>query len=399
MRLLPRVTIAALLALAPLSAGATASWAAPEPTPAPLFTATDAVPGTYIVILDAGTDPAKLAASLGLEPAFLYTSAVNGFAVPLTPGQLATVRASPGVKSVEEDARVAAPPQPATPPGSRAPAASWGLDRIDQRAWDAGNGVGDGQFTTAGHGAGVTAYILDTGIEYAHEEFGGRAVFGFDAVGDGREGGDCNGHGTHVAGTVGGRTYGVANEAALVSVRVLDCEGRGTYSALIAGFDWVASNARQPAVLNGSLGGDRSAALNEAANALADAGVLPVVAAGNEAQDACRVSPASAARVVTVAASDRGDEQAAFSNWGPCVSLYAPGQEIPSARLGGGIVTLDGTSMAAPHVTGVAALYKEAHPGARPAEIDTWLRQEATRDVLSRVGRGTPNRLLFTGGL
>ncbi|MCY0953812.1 S8 family peptidase [Streptomyces sp. H27-S2] len=398
MRLFVRVATATLIAMTPALAG-TASAAAPEPTPVPLKTAANAVPGRYIVTLEKGVDAAQAAKRLGLKPSFLYTSALNGFAVPLTPLQLTIVRNSLGVKAVEEDAKVQSVPKPSRTGATRAPASSWGLDRIDQRAWDKANGQGDGQFTTQGNGSGVTAYILDTGIEYGHDEFGGRAVFGFDAVGDGQGGADCNGHGTHVAGTVGGSTYGVAKKANLVSVRVLGCDGQGTLSGIVAGLDWVARNATQPAVLNASLGGDRSDAVNDAADAVTAAGVLPVVAAGNSSKDACLVSPASASKVVTVAASDKWDEETSFSNYGGCVEIYAPGEQILSAKLGGGSVALDGTSMASPHVAGVVALYKQANPKAAPEDIVAWLGDESTKDVLSSISKSSPNGLLFTGGI
>ncbi|WP_086830345.1 S8 family peptidase [Streptomyces sp. NRRL B-24572] len=385
---------AALTALAVTAPTASGAAAGPEPTPAPLVTAADAVPGKYIVTLDRTVDAAEAARKLNLRPTFVYEKAINGFAAPLTESQLAIVRKTPGVTSVEEDAVALAPPQPATPPENRSPAASWGLDRINQ--W---NLPLDNDFTTRGNGAGVTAYILDTGIDYQHDEFGGRATFGFDAMGDGRFGQDCNGHGTHVAGTVAGKTYGVARKAGLVSVRVLGCDGRGAYSGMIAGLDWVARNAKQPAVLNGSLGGDRSAALNDAATALYNAGVLPVIAAGNSSKDACNVSPASASGALTVAASTIWDEEASFSNYGPCVELFAPGQAIVSARIGGGSVAENGTSMAAPHVAGVAALYKAEHPTAAPAEVAGWILDNTTKGLLTNVSGGTPNKLLYTGGL
>ncbi|AQT75993.1 MULTISPECIES: S8 family peptidase [Streptomyces] len=396
MRLLVRLTAAVLLAAAPALGGAAAADV-PEPVPAPLFASAAAVPGKYIVSLDEGVDADGLAERLGLEPTFVYGSAMNGFAVPLTPGQLDDVRATPGVRSVEADAEVSAPPTPAgpaAPSAARAPAPTWGLDRIDQRTLPL-----DGDFTTGGDGAGVTAYILDTGIDYAHPEFEGRAEPGFDAVGDGAGGQDCEGHGTHVAGTVGGRTYGVARAVRLVSVRVLGCDGRGEYSAVVAGLDWVAANATQPAVLNVSLGGGRSDAVNRAATAVAEAGTLPVVAAGNSAADACTVSPASADRVLTVAASNRWDEQSAFSNRGGCVEIHAPGEQIDSALLGGDTVALNGTSMAAPHVTGTAALYKAAHPAATPEEVAGRLLETSTEDLLTGTGADTPNRLLFTDGI
>ncbi|MGZ9931671.1 S8 family peptidase [Streptomyces sp. NC-S4] len=397
MRLLARLAAAVLLTVPPVAAG-TASAAAPEPTPAPLKTAADPVPGKYIVTLEKGVDAVGAAQKLGLEPSFVYTSALNGFAVPLTPLQLTAVRSSPGVKSVEEDAKVRSVPRRSTAPGSRAPSNSWGLDRIDQEKLPL-----DNNFTVAGSGAGVTAYIMDTGIDYQHTEFGGpdatRAAFGFDAVDDGRDGQDCNGHGTHVAGTVAGQTYGVARKANLVSVRVLGCDGTGTFSGIIAGLDWVAKNAKQPAVLNASLGGDRSEALNNAANAVTDAGVLPVIAAGNSAKDACLVSPASAPKAFTVAAANQYDEETYFSNHGECVSLYAPGEAIVSAQLGGGSVSLSGTSMAAPHVTGVAALYKAKNPTAGPEAVVAFLQDRSTKDVLTGVSAGTPNQLLNLGGL
>ncbi|WP_046780047.1 S8 family peptidase [Streptomyces yangpuensis] len=396
MRLLARLTAAALIVTAPALAGAAAADV-PDPVRAPLLTPAAAIPGKYIVSLDEGVEATGFAERLGLEPTFVYGSAMNGFAVPLTPQQLEEVRTSPGVRSVEADAEVSAPPTPAGPAALSAaglPAPTWGLDRIDQRTLPL-----DGDFTTAGDGAGVTAYILDTGIDFAHPEFEGRAEPGFDAVEDGGDGQDCEGHGTHVAGTVGGRTYGVARAVRLVSVRVLDCDGRGEYSAVVAGLDWVAQHARQPAVLNVSLGGSRSEAVNRAATAVAEAGTLPVVAAGNSSADACTVSPASADQVMTVAASNVRDEQSGFSNRGECVEISAPGEQIDSALLGGDTVTLDGTSMAAPHVTGTAALYKAAHPAATPEEVADRLVETSTEDLLTGAGAGTPNRLLFTDGL
>ncbi|MFI5985417.1 S8 family serine peptidase [Streptomyces sp. NPDC051555] len=344
--------------------------------------------------LEKGVDAAKAAKKLGLDPSFVYGSALNGFAAPLTPLQLTIVRNSLGVKSVEQDAKVMSTPMPVSSTGTRSPSASWGLDRINQKELPL-----DNDFSTEGNGAGVTAYVLDTGIDYAHEEFGGRAVFGYDAVDALAKGQDCNGHGTHVAGTLGGKTYGVARKVNLVSVRVLGCNGAGEYSAMIAGLDWVAKNAKQPAVLNGSLGGDKSQALNDAANALSESGVLPVIAAGNSSVDACSISPASASKVLTVAASNQYDEETSFSNYGSCVSVYAPGEAIVSAKLGGGSIALDGTSMAAPHVAGVAALYKAAHPKADPGEVAEFLDDESTKDALTSVSKSGANRLLFTGGL
>ncbi|MGW5354569.1 S8 family peptidase [Streptomyces sp. NPDC004031] len=407
MRLFARGLSAAALVLAPLvMAGTPAVAAIPLPTPeaplAPLRTHDNAIAGQYIVTLDRTLDPASTAQKIGVVPFFTYSSALRGFAITLTATQLDAVRRMPGVTSVEQNASVtafglahttdtAAPPL--DPTGSRVKANSWGLDRIDQRQLPL-----DGQFNTVGKGAGATAYIMDTGIDYGHSEFGGRAVPGFDAIGDGRDGQDCQGHGTHVAGTVGGATFGVAPQAKLVSVRVLGCDGTGSWAGIIAGFDWVAKNAQQPAVLNASLGGDYSPAVNDAADAVADAGVLPVVAAGNSSEDACNVSPASASGAFTVGATTPSDQQASFSNFGRCLDIYAPGQDIVSARIGGGSVAESGTSMASPHVAGVALLYKAAHPTAGAVEVGSWLLSASTQGVLT-VSAGSPNNLLYTGGL
>ncbi|MFF6888958.1 S8 family peptidase [Streptomyces sp. NPDC012421] len=395
MRMLVRLSVAALLTTGPALAGGAAVAATPEPTPAPLLSAgTNALPGQYIVTLRQSVDPAVLTKQLKLKPSFVYTTAINGFAAALSPHQLDMVRKTPGVAAVEQDATASAPPVPAAGTTERAPSNSWGLDRIDQRDLPL-----DNNFTVEGSGAGVTAYVLDSGIEYAHTEFDGRATFGFDAMGDGRRGADCHGHGTHVAGTVGGKTYGVATKVSLVSVRVLGCDNKGSYSGIIAGLDWVARNAQQPAVLNGSLGGGFSQAVNDAANNLSRAGVLPVISAGNDAKNAENYSPASAERVLTVGASDRYDDETNYSNFGKVVDLYAPGQDILSARLGGGSVSFNGTSMAAPHVTGAAALFKQKHPKADAEEIYSALLTESTKDRLSFLSSGSPNRLLFTGDL
>ncbi|MGW0701826.1 S8 family peptidase [Streptomyces sp. NPDC002867] len=361
-------------------------------TPAPLIRSANALPGRYIVTLGDTADATDMMGTVGAKALYTYSSAMRGFAANLSAAQLEKVRLTPGVVSVEEDAKVTA--FGASGAGTGVPASSWGLDRIDQRALPL-----DSDFTAAGDGKGVTAYILDTGIDYGHTEFGGRARFGYDAIGDGRRGQDCQGHGTHVAGIVGGATHGVARDASLVSVRVLDCTGSGAWSGVIAGFDWVAANAEKPAVLNASLGGVRSTAVNNAAEALAESGVLPVVAAGNDAQDACNVSPASADDVVTVGATDRSDRETHFSNYGECLELYAPGASIVSARMGGGSIAHDGTSMASPHVAGVAALYLAEHSTASPGRVADWLKGTSTTNVVTGTTAGSPSRLLYTGGL
>ncbi|MFJ9548838.1 S8 family peptidase [Streptomyces erythrochromogenes] len=394
MRLLAaRLTTAAVLTLTSVAAG-TASAAGPEPTPAPLITSANAIAGSYIVTLAKSADPVEVADSVGVKAKFTYETALNGFAAALTEKQLKAVRHTRGVLSVAQDGQVTGPPAPPAGVATKAPSNSWGLDRIDQRFLPL-----DNEFSPNRNAQGVYAFILDSGIDYRHPEFGGRALFGFDAIGDGRNGQDCHGHGTHVAGTVGGTNVGVAHKVTLVSVRVLGCDNRGSWSGIIAGLDWVAANARQPAVLNASLGGDRFEPVNNATAAVFDRGVLPIVAAGNDNRDARFVSPASTPNAVTVGATNRFDQETDFSNWGELLDLYAPGQDIISARLGGGTVSMNGTSMAAPHVAGVAALYKGAHPSAAPVEVANFLKNEATEDVIQNLSDNGPDKLLFTNGL
>ncbi|MFE2292446.1 S8 family peptidase [Streptomyces sp. NPDC059452] len=396
MRLRARWAPAALLLIAPLIGTTTPATADSGPEGVPVERSARAVPGQYIITLEPELSPDTFLEEFGLRPLFTYGNVLHGVAATLTATELETVRAVPGVVAVEENAEVAVG-APRAGGLLRAPAATWGTDRIDQRALPL-----DNTFTTTATGDGVKVYVVDTGIDAAHSEFGGRVVNGFDVVGDGRDGQDCNGHGTHVAGTVAGSVSGVAKDASLVNVRVLNCQGRGTWAGIIAAFDWVAKDAAAdsaPAVLNASLGGARSRAVDAAVEAVADAGVLPVVAAGNDDRDACDVSPAAADGVVTVGASDRLDRETVFSNWGSCLSLYAPGADVVSARLGGGTVALNGTSMASPHVAGVAALYKQENPSATPAAVARWLTDTATPDVLSGLGQGSPDLLLHTGGL
>ncbi|MFE7327832.1 S8 family peptidase [Streptomyces sp. NPDC057565] len=398
MRLRTRWASVALLMLVPLISSAYAVAAVPGDDGVVVERSARAVPGQYIVTLQPEYSATSAVEQFGVKPLFTYNSVLRGFAAVLSPAQLATVRSSPDVAAVEENSVVTVSEPPtasaAVPSRSAVTAASWGLDRIDQRKLPL-----DHEYKVTATGRGVTAYVVDTGIDTGNSEFGGRAVVGFDALGDGHAGQDCHGHGTHVAGTIGGATYGVARSVSLVAVRVLNCKGSGTAAGLLAGFDWVAGHAKQPAVLNASLGGPGSAAIDDAVNAIVTRGTVPVVAAGNSSSDACTVSPARAAQVVTVAASDGQDRQTSFSNYGRCVEMYAPGSAIVSAKLGGGSVAMSGTSMASPHVAGVAALYKQGKPAATPNDLTRWLVDQSTKNVLSSLGAGSPNRLLYTAGL
>jgi len=313
----------------------------------------------------------------------VYQHALNGFAVEMSAEDAQRLSEDFRVQFVEEDGVMTADATQSNPP--------WGLDRIDQR-----NRPLNAIYTFNWTGSGVRAYIIDTGIRTSHTQFGGRASNVFDAFGG--NGQDCNGHGTHVAGTVGGSTYGVAKSALLRGVRVLNCSGSGSTSGVIAGVDWVRNNRINPAVANMSLGGGASSSLDTAVNNLANSGVAIAVAAGNSNVDACTQSPARAASAITVGSTTQSDARSSFSNFGTCLDLFAPGSGILSAWFSSdtATATLSGTSMASPHVAGAAALYKQANPSASAATIRNALVNNATTNVLSGVGTGSPNRLLYT---
>jgi subtilisin family serine protease len=353
--------------------------------------------GTYVVVLNgstaaAGAIAAEQARRFGGSVDFVYTHALKGFAITLPDPAAQALARDPRVASVEADSVYTA--------DTTQSGATWGLDRIDQRSRPT-----DGLFHYANTGAGVTAYVIDTGIRYSHSEFGGRAVPGYDSVTAGGDASDCNGHGTHVSGTVGGASYGVAKDVRLVAVRVLNCSGSGTTAQVVAGIDWVTADhlAGQPAVANMSLGGSASTAIDTAVrNSITD-GVAYSIAAGNGflglfAQNACNTSPARVTEAMTVSATDSSDRKPSWANVGSCVDWFAPGVNVTSAWYSSDTATntISGTSMATPHTTGVAALYLQSNPAATPSQVQEALRAATTKGVVVSPGSGSPNALLFT---
>jgi len=347
----------------------------------------------YIVILNKDIGPAKdfaqnIAKQHGGRILQSYDSALKGFAIylPDTAGTafIEAMKKNPQVLSVENDTVVNIDATTQTNP-------DWGLDRIDQKALPLNS-----TYSYSQTGTGTTAYIVDTGILSTHQEFSGRVLSGYTAISDGNGTTDCNGHGTHVAGTVGGTTYGVAKNVKLVPVRILGCDGSGASSNVIAGLDWILKNGSKPAVVNMSLGGAASSSLDSAVENLYNNGYVMVVAAGNSNTDACTSSPARTSNAITVAATDNTDTRASYSNYGSCVDIFAPGSQINSSWIGSNTATkvLNGTSMATPHVAGVVAELLQSTPTATPQTITSNLLNQATSDVVKNPS-GSPNRLLY----
>jgi aqualysin 1 len=350
------------------------------------------IAGHYIVVLDDKATDARLqsaaatATAAGGTIGFVYHSALKGFSAALSPAALTAVRSTAGVKYVEADARVHLAGKQKNPP-------SWGLDRVDQR-----NLPLNKKYTYVNSaGSGVTAYVIDTGMRFTHTDFGGRATSGFDAV-DGGSADDCNGHGTHVSGTVGGKTYGVAKKVSLVAVRVLDCSGSGTWEGVIAGVDWVTANHSGPSVANMSIQGGKTQSVNDAITNSINSGVVYAVAAANYSDDACLYSPASTPLAITVGATTISDARAGFSNYGACLDLFAPGDSITSDWYTSDTATntISGTSMATPHVAGAAALYLSQNPSATTTQVRDAIVNNATNGKVTNPGTGSPNKLLFS---
>jgi subtilisin family serine protease len=343
------------------------------------------VKDTYIVELKQGSQLAKM--KLGFTPQRQFSTAVNGFSAKLTAAQLAALQKSPDVVAISQDVSYKAIDTTQTNPPS------WGIDRIDQRNLPLSN-----SFTYTRTGSGVNAYIIDSGIDASHPNFGGRATFDFNAIDTNNT--DCLGHGTHVAGTIGSTSYGIAKAVRLHGVKWLNCSGSGTASGAIAAVDWVTRNAVKPAVANTSWNFPANATLETSLRNMINSGVFLATSAGNTGANSCNLLPRKIETALVTAASERNDARASYSSTGPCVDVYAPGSAIISTLPGNTTGSYNGTSMATPHVAGVAALYLQTSPSASPATVKSYIENNATPNVVSGgTTGGTVNRLLFSNGL
>ncbi|KFE72344.1 S8 family serine peptidase [Hyalangium minutum] len=362
---------------------------------AQLLRSSKPVPGEYIVVLK---NELKEVAQLGSESIaqevalkhggqvlHSYKAALKGFTLRLSEAQVQKLLQDPRVAYVQENGYVQV--------GATQTGATWGIDRIDQTSLPLNQ-----TYTYNNDASGVHAYIVDTGVRLTHSQFTGRMGNGFDAITTGGTGADCHGHGTHVAGTVGGTTWGVAKGVTIHPVRVLDCSGYGTDAQVIAGIEWVVQNHVKPAVANMSLGGDASQPLDDAVTAAVNAGIVFAVAAGNDSTNACNYSPARAPAAITVGSTTSSDARSSFSNYGTCLDIFAPGSSITSASNSSntGSTSMSGTSMASPHVAGAAALYLGANPTATPQQVRDALVSNGTQNKVTSPGTGSPNVLLYT---
>jgi subtilisin family serine protease len=357
--------------------------------------AANSVAGSYLVTLKANAAKAGSAEGRALAKRYgatierTYRKALNGYAIEASKAEAKRFAADPAVASVVQNRTFHIDATQTNPP-------SWGLDRIDQK-----NLPLDSKYTYPDSaGQGVTAYIIDTGVRITHTDFGGRASYGYDAVDNDNTAQDGNGHGTHVAGTVAGNSYGVAKKAKIVAVRVLDNSGSGTTAQVVAGIDWVAQNHSGPSVANMSLGGGADSALDTAVRNAIASGVTFAVAAGNDSANASNYSPARVSEAITVGSTTSSDARSSFSNYGSILDIFAPGSSITSAWNSSDTATntISGTSMATPHVTGAAAVYLADHPGSTPAQVASGLVAAASTGVVGNPGTGSPNRLLNVGG-